>query len=369
MLRGKTWALNAWSIADRCSGTRKMLANQELLTSKAKTPGALLVLVLVVTLAHFLLDRVTHSSHILHIILAGLYFIPIIGGAVWFGARGAVGFAAVCSVSYYLHIRFSWANQPMENANQYGWVATFWILGIISGVLIDLERNERDRRVRAERTAEREAVIEGIAGLSNALRARDEYTREHSEHVSKLATELARRLGLNGERLELVRLSALVHDVGKIGVRDDVLLKPDELSPEERAEVERHPIVAAEILRPIRGARDIAEIVLAHHACPDGSGYPNRLTSAQIPLEAHVVRVADVFACLTEKRPYKPPLDAAVALKIMEGLAGSKLDAGAFCALKEVLVAGSQICSDAGSYTSGSSTVSVANNAAQRSFR
>jgi HD-GYP domain-containing protein (c-di-GMP phosphodiesterase class II) len=153
---------------------------------------------------------------------------------------------------------------------------------------------------------------------------------------------------LNGERLELVRLAALVHDVGKIGVRDDVLLKPDELSPEERAEVERHPIVAAEILRPIRGARDIAEIVLAHHECPDGSGYPKRLTAAQIPLEAHVIRVADVFACLTEKRPYKPAINPTVALEIMEGLAGSKLDAGAFRAFQEMLAVEPQICRDAG---------------------
>ena len=321
-----------------------MSAEKKLRRSMAKTAGALLIFVLMVTLAHFLLDRVTHTSHILHIILAGLYFIPIIGGAVWFGLRGAAGFALVCSVSYYLHIRFSWANQPMENANQYGWIATFWILGIVAGVLIDLERNERDRRLRAERNAEREAVIEGIAGLSNALRARDEYTREHSEHVSKLATELARRLGKSSERLELVRLAALVHDVGKIGVRDDVLLKPDELSPEERAKVERHPVVAAEILRPIRGAQEIAEIVLAHHECPDGSGYPNGLTAAQIPPEAQIIRVADVFASLTEKRPYKPAISPTESLKVMEGLAGSKIDAIAFRTLQELYAVAPEVC-------------------------
>lgn len=302
------------------------------------TTGIVLVaLVFVVTSAHFLLDRSSHLLHIFHIVLAGFYLIPIIGGAVWRGLRGSIALALVSSISYFLHIRFSWANQPMENANQYGWIAVFWILAIVAGLLVDVERAEREKRLWAERNSERETVIESIAGLSNALRARDEYTREHSEHVSRLAVELARRLKLSNERVELVRLAALVHDIGKIGIRDDVLLKPHELSPKERADIERHPVVAAEILRPIRGAREIADIVIAHHECPDGSGYPNHLRGAQISTEAHIVRVADIFASLTEERPYKAAMTSRSALDLMEGFAASKLEPHIFSTFKELL--------------------------------
>lgn len=292
---------------------------------------------LTITVAHFTLGHATHGWHVVHIVLAGTYLAPIIAGAVWFRVRGAALVAAIASCAYYVHIRLSWPNQPMENADQFGWIAVFCIIAGVTGVLIELQERERVRRLRAEQCAEREAVIEGIAGLSNALRARDEYTRQHSEHVSQLAVALGIRLGLAGERLDLIRLAGLVHDIGKIGVRDDVLLKPDELTPGERAAVERHPVLAAEILRPIRGAKEIADIVVAHHECPDGSGYPHRLKGEQIPVEAGIIRVADVFASFTEKRPYKPAIEAHEAIEIMERLAGAKLDATAFGALKRLV--------------------------------
>lgn len=292
--------------------------------------------VAVITLVHFVLGRATHPQHVIHIILGGTYLLPILAAALWFGSRGAVAAAAGITPLYYAHIRISWPNQPMENANQIGMVAVFWFVAIVAGLLVDVRERERAARLEAERGAEREAVIEGLAGLSNALRARDEYTREHSEHVSRLATEIGRRLGLSPERVELLRLAGLVHDIGKIGVRDDVLLKPHELTAEERAAIERHPIVAAEILRPIRGAREIAEIVLAHHECPDGSGYPYGRKAAEIPLEAHILRVADVFASLTERRPYKAAMDEAEAMAIVSGMVGSKLHSDSVRMLQSV---------------------------------
>ena len=102
---------------------------------------------------------------------------------------------------------------------------------------------------------------------------RDRYTREHSERVAELALQVGRKLGIAADRLELVRLAALVHDVGEIGVPDDVLFQPDDLTPVERSIVERHPAVAADILSRISGTEEIAGIVVAHHECSDGSGY------------------------------------------------------------------------------------------------
>lgn len=188
-----------------------------------------------------------------------------------------------------------------------------------------------------EQRAAREAVVEGVCGLLVALRARDEYTEEHSEHVAELAVEIGRRRGLPSDRLEMLRLAALMHDLGKIGVRDDVLLKPEELTPEERVRIEQHPAIAAEILRPIRGATHIADIVLAHHECPDGSGYPRGLQHRQIPLEAHILHVADVFCSLTESRTYKQPWSKADALAMMKSQAGTKFEAESVRLLQKML--------------------------------
>lgn len=284
---------------------------------------AILVVISGLTTAHFLVTHGTHGLHEIHIVMGGMYLIPIIAAALWFGLWGAIATTVLISLAYYAHIRLSWPDQPMENANQFAMIVVYWVVGIVTGTLVNLEQRERERRL----TAEREIIIEGIAGLSNALRFRDEYTRRHSEHVSRLAVEIGKRSGLSPARLDLVRLAGLVHDVGKIGIRDDVLLKPHDLSEEELALIKQHPVIAAEILRPIRGAKEIADIVLAHHECPDGSGYPRGSKSEETPVEARIVRVADVFASLVEERPYKPSMEVKQAMEIIKELSGTKLDA------------------------------------------
>lgn len=295
--------------------------------------AAIVVAVLILTAAHFLVGGGTHGLHEIHIVLGGMYVIPIIAAALWFGLRGSLVVTGLISLAYFSHIRLSWPNQPMENANQYAMIVVYWVIGSVTGILVNLEQKERTRRLQAER----EIIIESIAGLSNALRFRDEYTRRHSEHVSRLAVQIGARLGLSPERLDVVRLSGLVHDIGKIGVRDDVLLKPHELSEEELSAIRRHPVIAGEILGPIEGAREIASIVLAHHECPDGSGYPRGLKDDEIPIEARIIRVADVFASLVEERPYKPADSIEKAMLILNQLAGTKVDAPVFQTLKQLV--------------------------------
>lgn len=310
-----------------------MLIIDDLLGRRRLRVAAILAAILVLTAGHFWVSRGTHGLHVIHIVLGGMYVVPIIAAAVWFGLRSSLAVTALISLAYFAHIRLSWPNQPMENANQYAMIVVYWVIGGITGVLVNLEERERARRL----IAEREVIIEGIASLSNALRFRDDYTRRHSDHVSRLAVQIGGRLGLPAERLDIVRLAGLVHDVGKIGIRDDVLFKPHELSEEELGAIRQHPIIAAEILRPIRGAEDIAAIVLAHHECPDGSGYPHGLGDDAISIEARIVRVADVFSSLVEERPYKPPTGVEQALSILQGLAGTKVDESAVRALRQLV--------------------------------
>jgi putative nucleotidyltransferase with HDIG domain len=240
-------------------------------------------------------------------------------------------------LAYSLHFLHIWPDEHLEYVSQSAMVVMFFIVGAIAGALVDQQNRERQRGLEIERRAQRAAIVQGIAGLSSALGVRDNYTRQHSERVADLAVAVGRRLGMDPDRVEVLRLAALVHDIGKIGIGDDILFKPDELTAAERATIERHPSVAAEILASISGTEDIAKIVLAHHESPDGRGYPRGLTASTIPPEAAALRVADVFAALTDKRAYKPAMDPDAALASMLPLRDVKFDGRSLDALQEVL--------------------------------
>ena len=296
----------------------------------------LLAAIVVLTAAHFLVSAGTHPQHVVHVLFQGLYLLPVVGGAVWFGLRGGLTASFGVGAAYSLHLLGSWRDSPIEETNQVAMLVVFLFVGVVAGTLVDRQEAERRRGREIEERLQREAIIQAIAGLSAALGFRDEYTREHSDRVAELAVRIGRARGLSENRLEVLRLAALVHDVGKIGIRDDILLKSEELTSAERAVVERHPGLAAEMLAPIRGASDIAAIVLCHHESPDGTGYPRGISGDQIPLEASVLRVADVFSALTDRRSYKPAMDRESALVWMTPLSGTKFEAGSILALQEV---------------------------------
>ncbi|HYX68385.1 MAG TPA: HD domain-containing phosphohydrolase [Terriglobales bacterium] len=271
------------------------------------------------------------------ILLAGMYLIPVLAATLWFRIRGGLVTAAVISLCSYAHLLFSPPRETGAQENHMAMIAIYWVLALTAGALLVFQEREKARRLAAEEQAERQAVVESITALLGALRARDEYTEEHSQHVAGLAVAIGRRRGLPPDRLEVILGAALMHDVGKIGIRDDVLLKPEELTEEERRRIQQHPQVAADILLPIRGAREIADIVLAHHECPDGSGYPQGRDAAHIPLEAHILHAADVFCSLTEVRAYKEAWREEEALAMMDAQAGRKFEAESVRLLAEIV--------------------------------
>lgn len=305
--------------------------------SHSRACEVLLLIGIAITIGHFAIGAGTHALHVIHIVLGALYLLVIIAAALRFGLAGALLSAAAVTGAFLAYVFVLWRNQPVENANQFAMVSVYWVVAITTGVLAKLRQAEMQRHLTAERAADQRSTVEAIAALSDALRARDKYTREHSEHVAAIAAAMARELELSEERIESTRLAALVHDIGKIGIRDDVLLKPGQLSETERASIQQHPVVAAHILESIHSAHEIAEIVAAHHECPDGSGYPKGLKGDSILMEARILRVADVYASFVESRPYKDAMDSASALNCLSLGAGSKYDAESIGALRRVL--------------------------------
>ncbi|HNY66790.1 MAG TPA: response regulator, partial [Deltaproteobacteria bacterium] len=172
---------------------------------------------------------------------------------------------------------------------------------------------------------EQRLILASITSLCCALEARDSYTRGHSEAVSYLATRMAVEMGMSNDDIEHVKLGGKLHDLGKIGVIDSVLLKPGKLSDEEFAIIKRHPVIGAEILRPVPSLSKILPIVYYHHERIDGKGYPEGLKGDKIPLWARITAVGDTYHALTSDRPYRKGMEKDRALQIIEEVSGTQL--------------------------------------------
>ena len=185
-----------------------------------------------------------------------------------------------------------------------------------------------ERKV-AERTEElANAELATLQLLARAAEFRDDATGRHTQRVGHLSAQLASRLSLPAAEVELIRLAAPLHDIGKIGIPDSILSKPAALTAEERAMMERHTTIGGEILSTqdfavLRAAREIA---LFHHERWDGAGYPHGMAGSAIPHAARIVAVADVFDALTHDRPYRAAMAHDAVTSLMAGESGTHLD-------------------------------------------
>lgn len=165
-----------------------------------------------------------------------------------------------------------------------------------------------------------------VAALAKAVDSGLNFLEGESERVSALALELAKKVGLSGWRLQTLEYSALLHDIGYLGISRRILTKPTALGPEEWREVRRHSEVGASIVEGVKALKRVGRIIRLHHERPDGRGYPFGLKADQIPKEARILAVADAFVAMTTPRPYRQPLSVEQALaKIREGV-GTKYD-------------------------------------------
>lgn len=198
-----------------------------------------------------------------------------------------------------------------------------------------LESREDVHRMFVELQTAYDATIEGWA---RALEYRDSETKGHSDRVTGWATQLATKLGIHPSQLDAIRRGALLHDIGKMGVPDAILLKPGPLSADERAVIERHPELARDLLEPIAYLSDSIDIPYCHHERWDGAGYPRGLSGEDIPYNARLFAVVDVFDALTTDRPYRRAWDLQTTVDYLRVHAGRQFDPDiveAFCELVE----------------------------------
>jgi putative nucleotidyltransferase with HDIG domain len=173
----------------------------------------------------------------------------------------------------------------------------------------------------------RELFEQTISALAKAVDARDRYTRGHSQRVSHIAEAMCRVMKLSEHEIEMIKWAGLLHDIGKIGVRDNILLKEGPLDKEERRLMNQHPTIGAEIVEPASQLKNEAPLIRTHHEWWNGSGYPGGVEALDIPLGARILTVADAYEAMTSSRPYrKTPLTHEQAAAELEKFSGIQFD-------------------------------------------
>lgn len=179
--------------------------------------------------------------------------------------------------------------------------------------------------------------LSSLKMLNKILEARDPYTRQHSERVSEYSVKIAQELGLSEDEQEVMRETALLHDIGKIGVSEAILNKKEQLNPQEWAEVRKHAQIGEEFLEPLKVLHIEQSMVRHHHERYDGKGYPDRLKGEEIPLYSRILAVADSFEAMTAPRPYRAAISPVEAISELERCSGTQFDPEIVNALVRVL--------------------------------
>ena len=168
--------------------------------------------------------------------------------------------------------------------------------------------------------------ISTLKMLNKILEARDSYTREHSKDVSKYAVKLAKELGLSADEQEVIKQSALLHDIGKVAITEVILNKPNRLNTQEWTEIKRHAQIGEQFLEPLQVLHIEQSTVRHHHERYDGKGYPDHLKGEEIPLYARILSIADAYAAMTAERAYRSALSSVEALTELEKCRGTQFD-------------------------------------------
>lgn len=277
-----------------------------------------MALTALIALVHYLTPTEPHNYHKIHIVLRKLYFLPPVMAAAWLGLRGACATALAVSILFIMHAFLDWPKNYMEQANQVGELAGFWLAAVVPGWLFDRQRSLLRQLAHANE--------ETLLGLVSALDMREQHTGSHSQRVREYTELLASRFGVGEDSLREIGFGALLHDVGKIAVPDRILMKKGPLTDEEWLEMRKHPEKGYRMLKEISFLVQAADMVHSHHERYDGKGYPRGLRGNEIPLGARLFMVADAYDALTSLRPYRSPLPYQDAVTQIASERGSHFD-------------------------------------------
>jgi putative nucleotidyltransferase with HDIG domain len=195
----------------------------------------------------------------------------------------------------------------------------------------------RAAEVRAERANLERISVATLEALVNALEAKDPYLRGHSARVADMAASIAAEMGYDDEAIERVRTAGRLHDIGKIGIREEILNKQGPLTDEEYDHVKQHVLVGSQILAPLVHLKEVITFVRSHHERWDGFGYPDRLAGDAIPLGGRIIGAVEIYDALTTARPYQEKMLPEVAVERMGDLVGTVLDPAVYQALEAVV--------------------------------
>jgi putative nucleotidyltransferase with HDIG domain len=190
---------------------------------------------------------------------------------------------------------------------------------------------------RLEQANQERISIATLEALVNALEAKDPYLRGHSARVADMSASVAAQLGCTDEMIETVRTGGRLHDIGKIGIRDEILNKQGPLTDEEYDHVKQHVLVGSQILAPLVHLKEVITFVRSHHERWDGFGYPDRLAGEAIPLGGRIIGAVEIYDALTTSRPYQEKMLPEVAVERMGDLVGTVLDPAVYQALEAVV--------------------------------
>jgi putative nucleotidyltransferase with HDIG domain len=196
-----------------------------------------------------------------------------------------------------------------------------------------------EEKVRQQTDKIRESFLNSLKSLALALEAKDKYTSGHSQRVADIAVKIARKLKMSPEDIERLSFASLVHDIGKIGIKEAVINKNGELTDDEYAYISTHSVIGENILTPVIEDREILKMVRHHHERHDGRGYPDGLSGEQIPLGSRILAVADMFDAMTSDRPYRKSASHEVAINELKKYAATQFDPRVVDAFIEVMKA------------------------------
>lgn|GEM_PF-4768137 len=288
---------------------------------------------------------------LLRTVSASLFSLPVIYGAYRYGWKGGIltALASAAAILPYSLLHDS----PSQQTALAGELGILFIVGAVTGLAISAEKRQDERyrreRERYRRTAEdldeamrslrahmeeiekdkrnlEQAYLDVIKSFIVTLEARDPYTRGHAERVREFARAICRQMGLDRKETRTIELAAVLHDLGKIAIPDQILLKPGPLTPAEWAQMRRHPTKSAEIVQFLGFLRDTVPIIAAHQERYDGHGYPSGLMGEEIPLGARILAVADSYDAMTSSRPYRQAMGDREACQVLSAGAGTYWD-------------------------------------------